>query len=1334
VAARLDPVCDRFESAWLSGQRPSLESHLNAGEDADRPALLRELLALDLHYRVRHGERPTLEEYRLRFPAYAELIERLFIACSAGSVRSPLPATGEAETPADTPRAPAPESHLPERVGRYALEGEIARGGMGVVVRARDLDLGRPLALKVLLAPGNAELERRFREEAQITGQLQHPGVPPIHELGALPDGRPFLAMKLIAGRTLAEVLGQRATPADDLPHLLSVFEAVCQTVAYAHSKGVIHRDLKPANVMVGAFGEVQVMDWGLAKALVPHPPAPSPKQGEGEQDTRQKDAAPLVPTAHVPAPPLPPWERGLGGEGSHTQTGIVLGTPAYMAPEQARGEVDQLDQRCDVFGLGAILCVLLTGKPPYAGSSRAEVHEQARHAVLAEAWARLEASGADGELVRLARQCLAAHKEDRPGNAGAVAAAVGAYREGAQARLRRAEQERAAAEARAQEAGARARVERWARRLTVALAAAVFLLAVAGGGVAWMVQSKRVRQGQADKDARAALLRADDWLTEGWEAQDLGKLKEAKAESERAVAISHSGDASAAVRQEAAGLHAKVEEKWARAVKNDALMAALLDGPEPPETQAYTSDGAGALIARDPSNAHERCKAAFQRWGLDMTGTAVPEVVARLRREPEVVRQAVLAALDVWMLEVGRLKRPEKEGLHLLRVAEALDDSPQRRRLRALLLSEAPPRVEAVVGLFAGWPAAPALAEVGLARKWRQVQELRRRVNPAKERPLTLFLLGLVCRRGGDSAGAEEMLRKALAAKPNEEALLTALGKLLESQRPPRLGEAIECYRAIRAKRPSRGVALAGALTYAGRGEEGEDVMRDLVGRQPNNPEMHLYLGLTLAHQKKPKLAEAVAAYRESIRLSPTLAPAHFNLGMALSAQKKFPEAIVALKEATRLRPKYPEAYNNLGNILANQKEWAEAEEAFAKAIKLKPGLAQVHFNRALALSHQGKRKEAVAAYEGAIRVKANFPEAYNNMGNTLRQLGKLPEAIRALEESIRLRADFPDAHYNLGLALAAQRKFSKAAAAFREAIRWRPDHIGAYTDLGTALGADGKPAEAVAILQKAIRVRPDYPEAHNNLGTALRELGKLHEAVAAYKEAVRLKDDFPEAHLGLGFALGDLGHFEESLAALRKADELGQKRPTWRHPSLHWVRQAERMVELDRKLSAFRAGKFAAATADEQLGLADLCQHRARRLYAASACFYSEAFAARPVLTYNLAAGYRYNAARSAALAGCGAGEDEPRPDETKRADLRKQALLWLRGELGGWTIVFGREPVKAGPYVVRAMRRWQGSADLTGVRDKDGLARLSEEERKGWEKLWADVEALRKRAEGK
>jgi hypothetical protein len=251
---------------------------------------------------------------------------------------------------------------LPEGAGagRYQVLGEIARGGMGIVLRARDADLGRDLALKVLQTRhrGDRDMVGRFIDEARIGGQLQHPGILPVHELGTLADRRPYFTMKLVKGRTLAALLAERANQEADRPRFLSIFEQICQTMAYAHTRRVIHRDLKPSNVMVGSFGEVQVVDWGLAKVL--------PEGGIADEAKAMTHEETVVRSVR----------SGPAGSDGESTAGSVVGTPSYMAPEQARGEVDRIDERSDVFGLGAILCEILTGSPPFVGSSRGETRE----------------------------------------------------------------------------------------------------------------------------------------------------------------------------------------------------------------------------------------------------------------------------------------------------------------------------------------------------------------------------------------------------------------------------------------------------------------------------------------------------------------------------------------------------------------------------------------------------------------------------------------------------------------------------------------------------------------------------------------------------------------------------------------------------------------------------------------------------------------------------------------------------------------------------------------------------------------------------------------------
>lgn len=367
----------------------------------------------------------------------------------------------------------------------YVVSHEIARGGMGTVYAAHDPFFDREIALKVMHPGQDAE---RFVVEAQLTARLPHPGIPPVYALGKRPDGRPFLAMKLIKGDTLATLLKSRTDPSANRGRFVVAFEQVCQAVGYAHAQGIIHRDLKPANIMIGAFGEVQVMDWGLAKVI-------------GTAD------ATVV---------------GAGGSFSEdaaaTVAGTVKGTPAYMAPEQARGE--PVDVRADVFALGGILAVMLTGKPPFAGNDVLDTIIRAASAELDDIWSQLDDCCADKELVEVAKWCLSARAVDRPADGEAVAAALSVYRAGVDARLRQAEQERAAADATAaealntrREAEARADAERAKgeeqrkrRRVQLALAGVLVLVAL-GAGVATNLVLKK----QADDQQAADKERADE-------------------------------------------------------------------------------------------------------------------------------------------------------------------------------------------------------------------------------------------------------------------------------------------------------------------------------------------------------------------------------------------------------------------------------------------------------------------------------------------------------------------------------------------------------------------------------------------------------------------------------------------------------------------------------------------------------------------------------------------------------------------------------------------------------------------------------------------------------
>lgn len=246
-------------------------------------------------------------------------------------------------------------AELPDLSGtRYRLIGQVARGGMGVVYAAEDQDLQRRVALKVLEVPGSEnELADRLLREARVLARLEHPGIVPVHDVGTLADGRVFYAMKFVEGQRLDEYIGSLAS----IPDRLRIFTSICDAVAFAHACGVLHRDLKPANVMVGSFGEVLVMDWGLAKILaeVTQPDPLKPDVVTRHRSTNREDAAvtPATMTSLI------------------TGHGSVMGTVGYMSPEQARGEIELLDARSDIFSLGALLRYLLSENLPAHSTTR---------------------------------------------------------------------------------------------------------------------------------------------------------------------------------------------------------------------------------------------------------------------------------------------------------------------------------------------------------------------------------------------------------------------------------------------------------------------------------------------------------------------------------------------------------------------------------------------------------------------------------------------------------------------------------------------------------------------------------------------------------------------------------------------------------------------------------------------------------------------------------------------------------------------------------------------------------------------------------------------------
>jgi serine/threonine protein kinase/formylglycine-generating enzyme required for sulfatase activity len=370
---------------------------------------------------------------------------------------------------------------------RYLIEDEIGRGGMGVVLRVWDSDMNRAVAMKLMArrldpATRSADLASdaslaRFLDEAQVTGQLDHPGIVPVHELGVDAAGRAYFTMRLVEGRNLRAVfaLAREGKEGWNLARAAGVLVKVCQAVAYAHSKRVVHRDLKPSNVMVGRLGEVYVMDWGLARVLT------RPERSDLRLKPEETAVGPV---------------RSLRGDDSPdspllTAAGTVLGTPAYMPPEQAEGRVEAIDERSDVYSLGAMLYTLLTGEMPYVTRGKEPSPRALLGRVLAGPPAPVHelAPEAPAELVAVCEKAMARQQAERYRTSEEIAEDLQAYLDHRVVR--------------AYETGPFAELRKWVarNRSTAASAAAAVVLLVGGLLAVLFVQGAANRALREERD-----------------------------------------------------------------------------------------------------------------------------------------------------------------------------------------------------------------------------------------------------------------------------------------------------------------------------------------------------------------------------------------------------------------------------------------------------------------------------------------------------------------------------------------------------------------------------------------------------------------------------------------------------------------------------------------------------------------------------------------------------------------------------------------------------------------------------------------------------------------
>ena len=871
---------------------------------------------------------------------------------------------------------------IPLGKGNYQLLGELARGGMGVVLKGHDTDLGRDVALKVLhkkLADQPATVQR-FVEEAQIGGQLQHPGIVPVYELGIMADERPYFTMKLVKGKTLSALLAARESASSDRRRMLDIFESVCQTMAYAHSRGVIHRDLKPANVMVGAFGEVQVVDWGLAKVL--------PRGGQADE-RKAKEAR----TVHTV---LETVRSDPQSDSSHSLAGSVMGTPAYMPPEQAAGHVEKLDERSDVFSLGAILCEILTDAPPYSGEHQ-ETVLQAANARLDQALERLAACGADPELVDLATQCLMPAQAARPRDAELVAERLRRHLESVEERAHRAQIEAA--------------VQRRAKWLWSALVAVVVIFVAAGLWYRqWQGTQQSRRLGQYESEIAYA-------LTEAESHRDRGRYDEALAAARRGQTIgsTHGLGTDTSIDQLVLDLEAEQEAirvAVEQAEKRERFLETVEDLSRAPLT-LYASAERVAEQAR-------RYAEAFRSLGVDVDSTT-PEEAAETLRAAGVAEQAI-PALDSWSRDLGSSFFGAQDPFDLLAVADAVDPDPFRGELRQLIRTNDRAALERLASSPAALEASPAsvLTMVWLLDENELEQYiipvcLAGRRNHPDDHSMNLFLGMTLMFAGADPWRALQYVTAAESIQPREPlAHITKAGLLAALDRPdlalPALDAALE-YAVEEELLVYSDVLVRGFRTL---GEAyAVEKLESLWRERADAPKARLALAPIL--QEMGDHRGAIALLREALQREPNNA-IMTSLAMSLLMEGEYEEALELMRVATRV----PESGYGFLSIFA-----------WSLSTCPEPSLRQP--------------EEAIELAERACAHRPDHHRPTEALGAALYRAGRHEDAVGVLEWAHELHGrPCAPADYFLAMALFRLGDEVAARATLERALRWHRSDAG--------------------------------------------------------------------------------------------------------------------------------------------------------------------------------------------------------------------------------------------------------------------------------------------------
>lgn len=1060
AAGILDRLCDQFEMELRQQRRPWIEDYLCQVEACDRSGLLRELVLLELHYRRQHGEQPTPAEYLRRFPEQQELL------CSDPDTWKTVSTDARPPVdPAETqPYGPTPSDSFsgaktsPRGPPGYEILGELGRGGMGVVYRARQVGLGRVVALKMILAGSYAgeALLTRFRLEAEAIARLQHPHIVQIYEIGEH-EGCPFFSLEYVAGGSLAAKLKGTPQPSREAAELVST---VAAGIHAAHAQGIVHRDLKPANILLTPDGTPKITDFGLAKNL--------------EEETE------------------------------YTATGDVLGTPSYMAPEQASGLISSIGPATDVYALGAILYELLAGRPPFRSSTVLETLEQVRtQEPLAPS--RLQPS-TSRDLETICLKCLEKDPRRRYSTAAQLADDLQRFLGGEPVLAR--------------PTPAWERGWKWGRRrpamVMLLLVSCLAMMALASGG--WFYAryaNERAHIAERDLQERdrvdAIQSQTLELAARGRQALSAGDLEQAELRLSEALAKINLEPELERRRAEVEKL--LVQARVARAEQSQhARWRSILD-----QFQHHRDDAlfyGCQFTGLDPAANTQSTRAAAGA-GLALLGLDDPDRT-RIEIPPGCASESERAELQTRCYEM-LLIAAEAESQ-----PAAKNENSREQARRALAILERAPRLfgratQAYYLQRAGY--CDAMGDVAAATAAKEAAQQQ-----AADRDLAVdeFLTGklLMNAPGSGSQGPGRAIahfERALDLDPQHFWAQYSLALAYIRLQRPELAKAnlIACA----SRRPSfLWVRIIKGFVH-GELHEFEsaesDFRKALEELQPDeNARYILLVNYGVMKFRQGELDGAIARLQQAVQLKPAEFQAHVNLAQIYQQQGRYDEALASFDEAVRLQPELAPLYRTRARLQVARQEFDTALSDLDRAIQLDPlpGPVQADdwLQRGLILARTKRLDEALAASNAAIGAWADHASSHLLRAELLLRKKEFQEAVTEYDKYLKLEKGSKDVYAGRGLARATLGDYAGAIDDYSRVIDLQPTSK-AYCQRGWAYLTGEAPLVALRDFEAAIRLDPQSGDAYNGRGFARARFGQHEAAVADAEQALELGPQTP-------------------------------------------------------------------------------------------------------------------------------------------------------------------------------------------------------------------------------